>query len=870
LVCCCDAVLRIGLLAYEVFVVLRSSVIVVLLCSRTVVGWAQPASDAGVPDAPPADAPSDAAPPGDAPSDAAPPADAVPTTPTPSPTPAPQAACTGTVDGHAVDAATHEPVVAATVSSGETMLATTDDAGRFTLTGQCPGTLTIIVERDDYKPAPATIQLTGHASVEVQMHTSGEVIEIHDKPPPPPEMRSEAVISGAKLEKSRGKTFTAAIAEVPGVTELKASTGVAKPIIRGQFGRRLLMLVDGVRHRAQEWGLEHAPEIDSFSAGTIRVVRGAGGVRYGPDAIGGVVLVDPPEMRRDPGYNGEAHLVGASNGRGGTFAGRLQGVAEQLPALSMQLEGSIKRQAAPLTPDYALDNTGLFEWNAGAAAVYRAHNSEYKLSFHHYDATLGVCSCLRVHNIDDFLAQATAGEPIGVDEFHSDFAIDRPRQSVGHDLAIARGRWERDHLGAFTVTYSFQNDLRQEYEVVRNADIAGPQFKFHLMSHELESLFEHNPIHLSEHWHLRGAAGIVGLAQIHDYSGLHLIPDYTAGSGGVFASERLVGHATELEAGARYDYLARTAKIEKLDFQRLVRSGQLANDACGADIDPARCKSHFQTFVGSLGALQRFADVWSLKGELSAASRAPDPDEQYLNGAAPTFPVLGLGKPDLKPETTYSSSLTVSYDTTAVKAEASAYVNRIDNYIYFGPAIGPDGMPILDVTIRGTYPRFTTHSVDADFVGADGGVEVAPTPALELGVQASFIRAKNADDGSYLVFIPADHYRASATYHPPDVGSLRKNFATLTGTYVAKQTRYDSNADFIPPPPAYFLLGAEIGTETTLDDQTAKIALEGANLTNARYRDYTSLNRYFADEPGWQLWLRLSVFFDSTKKGAAP
>jgi iron complex outermembrane receptor protein len=137
------------------------------------------------------------------------------------------------------------------------------------------------------------------------------------------------------------------------------------------------------------------------------------------------------------------------------------------------LEGSIKRLAAPETPNYALDNAGLFEWNAGATAGYRAGAADYRVSYRHYNAKLGVCACLRVHNIGDFLAQAEAGEPIGADEYHADFTIDRPYQAVAHDLALARSRWERDHLGTFTATYSFQHDLRREYDVVRNADTAG-------------------------------------------------------------------------------------------------------------------------------------------------------------------------------------------------------------------------------------------------------------------------------------------------------------------------------------------------------------------------------------------------------------
>ena len=37
------------------------------------------------------------------------------------------------------------------------------------------------------------------------------------------------------------------------------------------------------------------------------------------------------------------------------------------------------------------------------------------------------------------------------------------------------------------------------------------------------------------------------------------------------------------------------------------------------------------------------------------------------------------------------------------------------------------------------------------------------------------------------------------------------------------------------------------------------LALQGTNLLNTRYRDYTSLLRYFADQPGIEIMLRLSV-----------
>lgn len=785
---------------------------------------------------------------------------AVPTAPA---APAPTPPCTATVDGHVVDAASHDEVPGATVRVNDRLIGETDASGRFALRGLCPGPLTIEVERADYVIGRRTLELGASASLELELEPlEDEVIVVEGEAPDPVDMRSTTVLAGEALERTRGRGLSEALAEVPGVTQLRSASGLAKPIIRGQFGRRLLMLVDGVRHRAQDWGLDHAPEIDPFIADKLTVVRGAAGVRYGPDAIGGAVLVDPPELLREPGEAGELHLIGITNGWGGALAGRVQAAPAAVPGLAGQLEASFKRQAASRTPDYPLDNTGIEEWNLGATAGYRRRAAEYKLSYRHYQARLGVCSCLRIESREDFEAQLAQDRPIDADLYSADLAIERPYQAVAHDLALARAAWTFDGLGTLTAGYAFQHDHRREYDVVRQA-ITGPQFDFRLQTHDLELTLDHNPIHLSDHLHARGSVGVVGMAQDHDYRGLPLVPDYTAFGGGVYAIERLIAHDFELEVGVRYDLLARTASLLREDFLRLVASDQLTSDACGGAADPTECTSRYHTLSASAGALYRFTDAWSGKLELSTASRPPNPDEQYLNGTSPTFPVFGLGRPDLEPETTYGASVTTTVKTARVTAEASAYTNLIADYIYFAPALDADGNPIFDVLVRGTFPRFTTRAVDAVFYGVDGGVAATPHEALELGAQLSMVRAKNTRDDSYLVFVPPDQLRASVTYKPPARWGLHDGFVSLAGTYVAHQDRYDPAADFAPPPDAYLLLGAEVGAQTEVGGHTLKLAVQGSNLLDARYRDYTSLLRYFADQPGRQLMLRLSLDFKS-------
>lgn len=773
-------------------------------------------------------------------------------------------ACAGTFDLHVVDATTHDPLEAVTITvEGATgpdasTIEVTGADGHVVLRGLCP-TATADLVLDGYQPYQLALRDARSGEVEL-IAASGEVIEVIGKRPPPAETRSATTIGREALEASGGRGFADVLDQVPGVAMLRAASGMAKPVVRGQYGRRLALLVDGIRHRAQEWGLDHAPEVDPFVAASVTVVRGAAGVRYGPDAIGGAVLVDSPALPDEPGVDAELHLSGGTNPRGGSVAARVLAGSSRWPALRGLVEGSVRRAAAGETPGYPLDNTGAFEASQGAAVGYQAAHGlgDVQLTWRRYQARLGVCSCLRIDSRDDFLAQLMSPTPVGVDAFRPDFDIGRPYQAVEHDLVLARAHRRLADRGTLTATYAFQYDLRREYDVVREAT-TGPQFRFRLYTHDAEVAFEHDPVHLSDHAHLEGGVGVVGMAQVHQYAGLPLIPDHVGGGAGVHATERLVGHAGQLELGLRYDVLHRTATLERIDFLRLVRSGQLAQEACGALGDTVDCASTFHTLSASLGGLRHITDRLTLKADLSTAARPPSTDEQYINGTAPTFPVLALGKPDLGPETTYAASLTASYQGDRLAAEASVYGNWIDDYIDLAPALDASGAPIFDVLVRGTFPRFVSRAVDATFVGVDGGVTATPVPWLELAASGSVVRARDRSNDRYLTLVPADRAVASVTLRRDTLWGLGKSHLGVTATLVRRQTRVDANTDLAPPPPGYALLGLEAGSEVTSNGRPVRFSVDVQNLTNARYRDYTSLLRYFADQPGRQIVVHLTV-----------
>lgn len=70
-----------------------------------------------------------------------------------------------------------------------------------------------------------------------------------------------------------------------------------------------MIINNGLRQEGQQWGSEHAPEIDPFIAKRMTVVKGASGVRYGADAIGGVILVEPDELPTQGKISGEINTA---------------------------------------------------------------------------------------------------------------------------------------------------------------------------------------------------------------------------------------------------------------------------------------------------------------------------------------------------------------------------------------------------------------------------------------------------------------------------------------------------------------------------------------------------------------------------------
>ena len=192
----------------------------------------------------------------------------------------------------------------------------------------------------------------------------------------------EEVFTEEELEQERQMDLARTLEGVAGVEFASGSANTSKPLIRGQTERRLLIIRDGIPHASQKWGVDHAPEIDVFDVGTIRVRKGAEAVRYGGDAIGGVILINSPDLRVTDGVGGKTVVGAASNGLKGFGMGRVDLSQDQW---SGRVQGNWTNSMDIQTPTYLLGNTASNTWNVGGVAQHASKRNliTVRLAHHH-------------------------------------------------------------------------------------------------------------------------------------------------------------------------------------------------------------------------------------------------------------------------------------------------------------------------------------------------------------------------------------------------------------------------------------------------------------------------------------------------------
>jgi iron complex outermembrane receptor protein len=717
----------------------------------------------------------------------------------------------------------------------------TDKLGKYIITNICPGDYVISCTTDSGLSLSKLIKVNG--DVQLNFILQGVTNDL-----------KEVVVNGQKEKElgtlntvglnnrqyfeATGKTLAESLKNIPGLNSIQTGPSISKPVIHGLHSNRVLILNNGIRQEGQQWGSEHAPEIDPFTASHISVVEGAASIRYGSDALAGVVILEPAQLPLNKKIGGDVNLVGASNGRMGAASGMLEGAADkQLEGLQWRLQGTLKRAGNFKTASYYLKNTGLAEDDYSGTLAYRKKNYGFNAYYSRYNSKMGIFEGSHVGNINDLYAAFARSKPITASYFS--YKIDRSYQQVTHDLLKLSTYYLFKNQGKAEIIYARQSDLRNEYDIELPysndpAVLNAPQISFKIKTHTLDALY-YQPVKNN----FSGTWGLNGITQGNVFRGIrYLVPNFRNYGTGIFGIEKYNKDKWTVEAGLRYDY--RWLRV----YRRNDNSLFVYNNT-----------HTYQNVTASIGSTFQATEHFSISANTGTAWRAPSVNELYIKGIHLSAASYEVGDSTLKSERSFNTSVSFKYNTEKLFAQINIYDNEINNFIYARPSLQPITL------VSGTYPMFTYTQADVRLRGLDAEIDYTFLKKLTLISKTSLVRAFNKTIHDYLVFMPADRFDNALKYSWVSGKKIKQPYISLQYVKVSRQNRVPPNSDYVAPPPGYGLLNSSMGCDLQAGKHFLNINFSVDNLTNVAYRDYLNRYRYYADDLGVSFVLRTKLSF---------
>jgi iron complex outermembrane receptor protein len=776
--------------------------------------------------------------------------------------------CTGRLEGKVVSS-DGQTLSGAVVRLDEKLAEQTDNNGYFVFNGICEGrhALSILligfVTRDTMILQPESVPLIITLRQEV---TQLREVTVTDKSLETEHAHNTARMGEKELSSVAGKSLGESLKELNGVNSIQTGPGIFKPVIHGLHSQRVLILNNAIRQEGQQWGADHAPEIDPFIASEVVVVKDASSIKYGTDALGGVIIVNPPALPEKNIIGGTVQSVLQSNNRSGTLSGMIEGGINGVDGLGWRVQGTGKRGGDFHAADYNLTNTGVGELNFSGAVGYHNHKSGVELFYSSFNTEIGILRGASISSLEELIKAMEREPPQYTQKFSYD--IDAPMQKVAHDLLKVNGHITTGH-GTIRAQYGYQVNHRREFDVRKGALTDVPAMNLRLRTNSVETEWE-------QVWAGKRSLciGLTGMLQdnenIPGTRRVPFIPNFMSLSGGLFGIAKIFKQNWVADFGARYDY--RDFKVSGFDFKN----------------ESYRNAFNFHNVSASAGATIQLSHEGYLSTNISSAWRPPNVAELYSLGTHQSAAAIEFGLllndstnavmdfDEVKPNVEQAIKWVCTYQRNVknVTLSITAYANYIFNYIY----LRPTG---VTKTLRGVFPALRYTQTDAFFTGVDFEAAWKLKRGLSIGPRASLLRASDVTNNDYLIYIPSNRFELRVRYDRQNKNG-HGFFAELRPKFVAKQHRapralsvqelVDRNEnhpsvddpsifDFAEALPAYWLVNAGVGYSLPLKNNRLDFYAAVDNMLNNSYREYTNRFRYYADDIGRNVSLSAKLIF---------
>ena len=598
-----------------------------------------------------------------------------------------------------------------------------------------------------------------------------------------------SVLGGEDLQQRLGNTLGATLASEPGVNVRSLGSGTARPVVRGLDNDRVLILENGARTGdVSSQSADHGVTLDPATATRIEVVRGPATLLYGSSAIGGVVNLVSDEIATKPlqGVHGAVTAQGATADENAGIAGNLSGGNGRV---AYRLNGSAQRTSDCKTPEGDVPNSQSNSKSGGGSLAFTGEHGYVGASYQYIDTRYGV----------PFVEE-------GETTLH-------PRQQR------VDFRLERRDLGSFVNGIKLQAGFRDyKHDEIEGSGAIATSFKNKVTEGNL--YFSQKPVGA-----LTGTFGFRG--EYRDYSALGeeaLAPPTTQKTVSAFFYEELSYRHVSFQFGSRLDHTSFAPE----------------GAAIGRPELPDR---DFTNVSASAGVLGHLRDDLTLALNLARAVRNPSLDELYNLGPHAGNFAFEIGDPTLPTEVAYGADLSLRLRKSRFHGEATAFLNRVDRYIFPFQTGEVDEEGFTVVNFR---------SADSRFVGFEAHVDAGLTRDFWLVLGGDAVRAELRSDGSPLPRIPPRRLWAGLRFeHGPFhfEGEVR-NVGAQSRVYGAET-----------PTDGYTLVNFHGSYQVTTGRTVHTVTVRLDNLGDEVYRNHLSYIKDRAPEVGRSLKLVYGVRF---------
>ncbi len=777
--------------------------------------------------------------------------------------------CDNTFSGTVIDLHDGSLLAGATlIISGSEKAVLTDLDGRFAFANLCNGTYSIEVSHLDCITKAYAVKVSGNTTktfkLEHHLEELNQVIIEGKAYGDKSKTILENTISKEELERFSSGTLGDALNSLSGVSSLNTGNTVVKPMINGLHSSRVVIVNNGVRMEDQEWGSEHAPNVDINSVGNLTLIKGAGALQYSGDAVGGVIVTESSKVPIKDSLYGKSLLTGASNGRGFSLASQL--TKSYQSGWYATLQGTLKRFGDFEAPDYVLSNTGTFERNVSLNIGLNNFNYGIEAYYSLFKNEIGILRASHLGGAQDQIRAINSDEPLIINDFT--YKINAPKQDVTHQLARMKGFKRFDGFGKLSLQYDFQRNNRLEFDIRRGTDKDNASLDLKLSTHSLMLDLDSR---LTDAVSLK--AGLMAKYQnnfANPNTGVRrLIPDYDKYNLGIYAiaDYKLSDHLL-LEAGGRFDYthmdvlkFYRTSFWESRNYDELFPEIVVEEFNNQILTNP---QLNFHNASATLGATHSFGKKYKLFFNYSIASRAPNPSELFSEGLHHSASRIELGDLRFNSEIGHKMALTFQRDDDVFDFSINPYINTIRDFI----VIEPTG---VQQTVRGNFQVWEYRQTNAQLLGVDFDASYAFVENFRFNHQFSLVKGYDRSRDLPLISMPPVNTKNEIAYLNPEFNNLR---LALQSEYLFRQNEYpDNNFEvFVPetetmetvdvstPTDAYHLFNFNSSIDFNINKKSTLTAGFGiTNLLNTSYRNYLNRLRYYADDLGRNFLFNLKI-----------